>query len=200
MVLSSSFLANKNLFFSEFRSNNIIRIGDFLSDDLLFYVSSLFLSKKFKNGVHVPGEYSDEKILECPITNTKLHRIFNAPSFLDFLSELFEEKITHVMVRLNYQEPATSGIDWHNDIDPGESIPAARCGSIRITLSEEDLDGADFEFKQLKNNEIVRFSEGSLGEAKIFRISPEYQHRVLPFNHGVRKSLVLFVCRHSHKK
>lgn len=65
-------------------------------------------------------------------------------------------------------------LEWHDDTDAGE-----RLVGISINLSSEPYSGGVFQLREKRRRTIFReVGSGNPGDAHIFRITPELQHRV----------------------
>jgi len=65
-------------------------------------------------------------------------------------------------------------LDWHDDADRNE-----RMMGISINLSSERYAGGLFQLREKQSERILcEIGSGNLGDAHVFRISPQLQHRV----------------------
>lgn len=76
--------------------------------------------------------------------------------------------------------------DWHTDSDNQNKH---RYCSIVIQLND-DYEGGDLEFKNINENETLRFERGA---GNLFIFFSDILHRVTPITSGVRYSLVNWV-------
>ena len=64
---------------------------------------------------------------------------------------------------------------WHDDNEKDQTI------GLSVNLSPDPVDGGEFEIRDANElNVLKRVSGSRFGDAHIFQIGPEYQHRVLP--------------------
>ncbi|MDH3600111.1 MAG: 2OG-Fe(II) oxygenase [Candidatus Tectomicrobia bacterium] len=68
---------------------------------------------------------------------------------------------------------------WHNDSDGNRLV------GFTINLSTETYQGGGFEMREMPSKRICyEVSDTTFGDAHLFRIEPEYEHRVAPVEGG----------------
>ncbi len=64
---------------------------------------------------------------------------------------------------------------WHDDDEKDQTI------GLSVNLSPAPIEGGEFEIRDANSLRVLKKVSGSqFGDAHIFQIGPEYQHRVLP--------------------
>jgi len=166
---------------------NVIEIESLFSDTVLFYISSVYERGEFREQDLLTSGYR-EYLLTSMVQGTRLLELVNRKEFLDAISKIFGQKIVRTYHRTNYQKGVHTGIEWHKDHTSSD-----RCGVIRVEMSQDTVEGAQFEFRA--NGNIKRLESSSFGSARMFKCSEEFSHRLLPFKSGVRRSFSIFLIK-----
>ena len=176
----------------EFRSGKCAFLPGFLHPSVLERVQAMARETNFRT-----REDCDEtgKVFGREFTLDDRHPLANLMFFLLNQPVLFEtvgaltetpKPMTYFRSRV-YQMVANSDHfdSWHDDHERAQTI------GLSVNLSSETLDGGEFEIRDVPSGKVLRVIENSsFGDAHIFQIGADYQHRVRP----VRGTAIRFSC------
>jgi hypothetical protein len=133
------------------------------------------------------GFFGTEFTLDDPSTANVIHFLLNHPAVLDVIRIITGcKQISECSGRI-YRMAAGTGhhLSWHNDVDK----KGARQVGFSMNLSTGVFRGGAFELRdRLTRKLIAQVNNTGFGDALLFRISKDLQHRVTPVMKGVPKT------------
>ena len=159
-----------------FARRHVVRLPHFLEDDLLARVQS-----SVDEGTFAPREDAGiavELCLEPSRALDILTFVMNAPQMFDFVRAISGCAPIEVFAGRIYRfDPTVAHHDsWHDDTAAG-----GRLVGCSLNLSREHYCGGAFQLREkAQPDDVVEIDNNGAGDAFLFRIAPELQHRVLP--------------------
>jgi hypothetical protein len=81
--------------------------------------------------------------------------------------------------------PERHEISWHNDLSDKED----RLVGLSLNLSTGVFDGGEFELRECATKKLLAcIGNTGFGDALLFRVSPELEHRVTPIGEAAPKT------------
>ena len=131
------------------------------------------------------GLSGTEFTLDDPVTNSVIYFLLNNPGFLDVIRIITGcKQISEFSGRI-YRLAAGSQqhLSWHDDIDEERAV------GFSMNLSTGVFRGGAFELRnRLTMKLLAQVNNTGFGDAFLFRISHDLQHRVTPIMEGVPKT------------
>lgn len=162
----------------ELARRHVVRFRKFLDDDLLARVTAAIDDGTFATredeGIAV------ELCLETNRANDILMFVLNAPQMYEMARAICGRgPIDHFAGRIYRFDPAVPHHDsWHDDTS-GDG--GARVAGFSLNLSREPYCGGSFQIREkARPDDITEVENTGSGDAFLFRIARELQHRVLP--------------------
>jgi hypothetical protein len=161
-------------FRAEFRVRHCIRLPQLLEPALLEFVQRRLEQTQWKTKIH------DDDIGEEYVTHDRellavLHFVSNALKFREAIHEIAGCCPLRLFRGRVYQmNPATGHHDnWHDDNCDSRLV------GMSINLSRRDYRGGLFQLRDRQSGSmLVQIANTGLGDALIFRISSELEHRI----------------------
>ena len=181
----------------EFALRHCVFLKGFLNTTLLDRIKGLIRNQEYF--VRVDHD-TDGKVFARELTLCDSDPLANLMFLLLNQKDLFEliENITELKKPMRYFRSRVFEFhsspdhydDWHDDDEKGQTI------GLSINLSPDPMDGGEFEIRNASTLEVYKKVSGScFGDAHIFRIGPDFQHRVLPVRGpSVRRSCAGWFC------
>jgi 2OG-Fe(II) oxygenase superfamily len=166
----------------QFAKTHLVRIPGMLDSQLLALALPYIEQGQWRNKVQL-GNYS-EYVLEAGGAVNLLHFVSNAPSFLKTISEITGSDLTWFEGRVYRMDPNAGHADqWHSDVADGRLI------AMSLNLSPLGYQGGVFQMRERKSSRILaEVANTGLGDAILFRISRDFQHRVTDVQPGEPKT------------
>jgi len=126
----------------------------------------------------VEGFYS-ESVLEIGAAGNLLLFVCNTPAFLRVIGEITRfDSLTWFQGRV-YRMKAGHTDDWHDDTSDGRLL------AMSINLSPRGYQGGVFQMRESKSHwTLMEIANTGLGDALLFRVSSDLQHRVTEVQTG----------------
>lgn len=159
----------------EFQLQNCVMLIDLVDASLLALLKPLIDNGIWCEKIH--GTLGKEAVMRDKRALSLLHFAINSPGFLNAVRAITGcDEITWFGGRIYSLKPSTDHYDsWHNDIVDYEK----RLVGMSINLSPDGYEGGIFELRERGAvNVSTQISNAQIGNARLFRISPELQHRV----------------------
>ena len=162
----------------EFARRHLVRFRHFLDADLLSRVRAAI-----DGGTFVTREDAGiavELCLEPSRAQDILMFVMNAPQLFAVVRAISEcEPIEAFAGRIYRFDPAVAHHDsWHDDTS---GAGAGRLAGFSLNLSPQHYRGGTFQIREkARPEEIVEVENTGAGDAFLFRIAPQLQHRVMP--------------------
>jgi hypothetical protein len=161
----------------EFAKNHCILLPSLIDPAIFEFVVDSVAKASF-----VAREYKDvgtEKRLPGEVSTSSLDFLMNVPRFLQIIERVTCcEKIALFYGRI-YQMTAAEGhqFNWHDDMESGDP----RLLGLSLNLSREPFEGGELEIREMDSQRVVhKVRNTGLGDAIIFRIAANLEHRVAP--------------------
>ena len=187
--MSSGIVIDKTKFVSyqrEFAETNCIFIQDFLSQKVLDNLLKKITTKDFLTKIELDGVEKFGNVLALPshhIAVMILNMMLNDNNLLSILQEITDcEKINDFVGRVHRSNiKELHEIGWHGDNSDNRLL------AITLCLGTTVYTGAEFQLRKKQTAINLRqFGQLNAGEAIIFKISPELEHRLAPLQSGQR--------------
>lgn len=182
---------------SEFSLRHCVFLKGFLSATLLERIKGLIKNQDYHTRVDHDTEgkvFARELTLDDsdPLANL-MFLLLNQKALFDLIDKVaeVEKPMRYFRSRVYEYHPNPDHYDsWHDDDEKGQTV------GLSVNLSPDPLEGGEFEIRNASTLEVYKKVSGSgFGDAHIFRIGPEYQHRVLPVRgSSVRRSCAGWFC------
>ncbi len=182
---------------AEFAENNCVVLPQLIEKDLVGKIlknlekAAFHENKHFGRGEGGDGgeEFaSDETIDGNELALHQIHLLLNGGKFLRVVGKITgcADSIKGFGGRIYRSLPrAAHHLDWHDDAED-----KTRLIGISVNLSEQPFEGGVFQIRNRRTGKIFR-EVGCLnsGDAHIFRISPDLQHRVTKLEGGAARTM-----------
>ena len=169
---------------ADFDRDHVVRLPGFLGDELLAQVERYVSAGEF--AVREDAGIAVELCLQPGRALDLLLFVMNAPRLWEALREV-TGMVGHASFggRVYRFDPAVAHHDsWHDDSAGGN-----RLVGISVNLGREAFRGGEFEIRPKAEPErVVTIANTGPGDAIVFRIAPELQHRVRPVEGSVPKT------------
>lgn len=131
------------------------------------------------------GEYKFGKVMFVPLTEPSvfiLNVLLNDKTLFSALEEITNcSSIKDFVGRIHRSEGKTHEIKWHGDNSDNRLL------AITLCLGEDRFEGAKFQLREKESKKMLaEFGQLEPGDAIIFQISPELEHRLSPIMSGKR--------------
>ncbi|MBT5706294.1 MAG: 2OG-Fe(II) oxygenase [Verrucomicrobia bacterium] len=166
----------------EFALRHCVFLKGFLSPALLGRIKGLIKNQEYYTRIDRDREgkvFAREVTLKGsdPLANL-MFLLLNQKDLFDLIENVtvLEKPMQYFRSRVYEFHPNPDHYDsWHDDDEKGQTI------GLSINLSPDPMEGGEFEIRSTSTQEVYKKVSGScFGDAHIFRIGPEYEHRVLP--------------------
>ena len=167
----------------QFEKVHWVRLTSVLDPELLSLALSYIQQGRWLEQV-VSGTYSySEYVLENGAAGNLLRFVSNAPRFLEIISEITGYKsLSWFESRIYKMAPNGHADDWHNDAVDGRLI------AMSLNLSPRGYQGGIFEMRERKSRRMLaEIANTGLGDAILFRVSRDFEHRVSAVEAGEPK-------------
>jgi hypothetical protein len=169
---------------ADFDRDHVVRLPRFLGEELLARVERLVAEGEF--ALREDAGIATELCLQPGRALDLLLFVMNAPRLWEALRE-----VTGIAEHASFGgrvyrfDPAVAHHDsWHDDSAGGK-----RLVGISVNLGREPFRGGEFQIRPKAERErIVTIANTGPGDAIVFRIAPELQHRVRPVEGTVPKT------------
>ena len=167
----------------EFKLRNCLLLPDFLEPDLLRMVQRNIEQGRFLRKIHPKGIGSEQKM-----------RLNRASSLLDFL--LNDVHVFNAIRSLTGCGPIgcftgrvyrmvseeRHSLDWHNDMMQNRML------ALSLNLSEDVYRGGVLQIRDAQSQQTIHeIANTGFGDAIIFRIAPNLEHRLTDLEDGMVK-------------
>ena len=162
----------------EFARCHVVRLPAFMSPDLLRLLSARLRDAAFRPRIEDGLEI--EETLEDAGLTALCHFLLNDPRLLELVERItrsgpLSDFLGRVYRRRSARQPGEHYYDWHNDLTEGRRI------GLSVNLSDGRYDGGNLQLRDQGSRAIIAdVINASPGDAVLFRVSAELEHRVLP--------------------
>jgi hypothetical protein len=158
----------------QFKKTHWVRLTSLLDPELLSLALSYIEHGRWQEQV-VSGTYSySEYVLEPGAADNLLRFISNAPRFLETIGEITGcDSLSWFESRVYKMEPNGHADEWHNDAVDGRLI------AMSLNLSPRGYQGGIFQMRERSSRRMLaEIANTGLGDAILFRVSRDFEHRV----------------------
>ncbi len=170
---------------SQFEKRHWVRLPGLLDAQLLSLALTYIEQGQWRDNL-VSGSFSySESVGEIGAASNLLHFASNTPRFLETIREITGcNSLTWFEGRVYRMEPNSGHTDaWHNDFGDGRLI------GMSLNLSPRGYLGGVFQMREYNSHRIlVEVANTGLGDAILFRISRDFEHRVTDVQTGEPKT------------
>lgn len=159
-----------------FKRDHYVHIARFVEPALLGIMLKHLRHAHFDESEYGVG--SDFTAWESPVSGA-LHLLMNDPALLRFVRSLTGYPVIGSFTGRLYRMVARPGLDfdWHTDL----RADSTRVGvAMTINLGARPYRGGMLELRRTGDEAITEIPNVGPGDAIIFRLSPDLQHRVTP--------------------
>lgn len=167
----------------EFARMHSVRLRGLLGPEILKFVAERMAKAPFRTYSH--GEYGTELVAEDQVLLGLTGFLLNAPAFLELVRRISGIDEFQVFSGRIYRMLPDSGHfdEWHDDVSDGRLV------GLTVNLSESPYTGGLLQFRYKSSKEIFReLANTGLGDAILFRISPQIEHHVTSVSGSVAKT------------
>lgn len=174
---------------TEFTETSCVFMPGFIEPSIVNHLLKRFETTKFVPKSEISGDYEFGKTLFVPQDEPIIftfHLLLNNPKLFTLIQQLTDcETIGNFTGRMHRSVPDEKHlIEWHDDNSNHRLI------GMTIELSHEKYTGGKFQLRETKTTKIIReISNINAGDAFIFRISPELQHRLTVLEKGGNRTV-----------
>ena len=167
-----------------FARHHVIRLPGFLDNDLLGVVH-----ESMAGGVFAPREdpgIAIELSLQANRALDVMMFVMNAPQLLETVRAISGCNAAGAFAGRIYRlDPAVPHHDsWHDDTAAG-----GRLVGCSVNLGHAPFSGGEFQIREKRDPErVMTIANSGAGDAILFRIAPEFEHRVRPVVGDVPKT------------
>jgi len=168
---------------SEFEKNHLVQIRGLLDPQVVALVLSHIEHGHWRE-ISEPGFASDYELELGPVLEL-LNFVCNAPNFLETIRKITGCKpLTWFEGRVFTLAPDVGHVGlWHNDNAEGRVV------AMTVNLSPRGYQGGLFQMRETKSHRmLVEIANTGLGDAIIFPVSGDFQHRVSEVQTGEAKT------------
>jgi len=171
---------NLSLMRDTFAEQQLLRLPDLIEPPILKRVlkqvnEADFFSVKYTNEEGTLGE--EMRISPDNPAIRLMSMLLNNPSLFQVIQQITNcSKIRSYLGRIRREQPNTGQhLSWHNDPDPKRLI------AISINLSTAPYSGGLFQMREKASKRVLaEITNTGLGDAVIFQVCPDYEHRTYP--------------------
>lgn len=170
----------------EFARCHVVRLPAFTSPDLLRLLRARLREAPFRPRIEDGVEV--EETLEDADLGALCHFLLNDPRLLDLVERItgsgpLSDFLGRVYRRRSARQPGEHYYDWHNDLIEGRRI------GLSVNLSDGRYEGGSLQLRDQESQVIIAdVSNTSPGDAVLFRVAAELEHRVLPVSGVVART------------
>jgi hypothetical protein len=170
---------------TQFAERDFVRLPQLLAPTLSDRVMRAVETGAFEEHLQRGTGTLEENLSDSNVAVITLHLVANCPTFFELISRITQcGPIASFLGRV-YRRLAALGHygHWHTDAhDP------RRVAAMTLNLSE-DHRGGELELRRVETASTAVIENGRLGDAVVFRIAPELQHRVRPVEGNVFRTV-----------
>ena len=158
-----------------FQVDHFVRLPALLESSLVDFIQSRLAQGSWQPMSH--GLAGDDIVSTDVPVNHALHFLANAPAFLDAVRIISGcGDITWLDGRIIRLSPNPGRYDsWHDDVDGHRRV------GMSLNLSPHGFQGGVFQLRDPATHRVLaEYANTGLGDAVLFRISPELEHQVTP--------------------
>jgi hypothetical protein len=164
----------------EFASKHCIVLPRFIEEKLLQKMMDNLQGASFEEKIHISEENTpfatDQSLQGNNIVLHQLHMLLNNKALFKLIENIAQiHGVLGFSGRIYSNLPGLGHhLDWHDD-----TVDKSRMVGISINLSKEKYTGGVFQLRSRNAEEFLKEVPcGNPGDAHIFRVSPQLQHRV----------------------
>jgi hypothetical protein len=180
-------------FRERFARERVLRLPGFFSGDLLATVTRRLRRARFKERVatRVYPPAIDLKLDDADLIGL-LHFVMNDPAVIRFVADVSATAPSGFVGSVYRIAPGMGHRDsWHSDVDGNRLV------ALTLNLSEAPFDGGELELREHgKRTPLWRIANTGPGDALLFALAPDLQHRIRPMRGThVKTALAGWFCR-----
>jgi hypothetical protein len=159
----------------QFAEQHFVRLPQLLAPELLDRVLGAIDSAQFAEGRH-GEELREDRLSTSSLASMTLHFVTNSPTFIAFISSITQCSAIGSFHGRVFRRLATLGhySEWHSD-----TFIAGRPAAMSLNLGDA-YRGGDLELRRVGTSAGTVIPNRRLGDAVVFRIAPDLEHRVQP--------------------
>ncbi len=160
---------------SEFRARHCVMLKSLIDPDLLEKIRVRLTEAVWEETVH--KSVGVECVLRNRYVLSLLHFLLNDPHLLRVIEEITDCRPLRLFVGRVYRMAPDLGHYglWHNDVSDNRLV------GLSLNLSGVEFEGGLFQLRERGSHTIVaEIANTGFGDAFVFRVSPQIEHRVSP--------------------
>jgi hypothetical protein len=174
-----------NRFHAEFREKHFIKLPELLDSQLLQAMQRKIDKAEFYERVHGQIGSNKELCMRDHSTSVLLHFLLNNQELYHLVQRITGSPQIHGFEGRVYRVIEGGGCHdaWHND------LADSRLSALSINLSSEIYSGGVLQMRMATSSEIINeIPNTGYGDAILFKISPDLQHRITEVEGTVPKT------------
>jgi len=170
----------------EFASTNCILVPGFLSGNVLESILKKLNLAPFQTKFEMNEMNKFGKVLFVPVNAPVVFTfqlLLNNPDLFSMLQDIAQcDHIGNFTGRIHRsEEGGDHAIGWHSDNSDNRLL------AITLCLGTDDYTGGKFQIRKTGDEHIIKeFGQLNAGDAIIFKISPDLEHRLTTLENGRR--------------
>ena len=169
----------------EYNRTSCIFIPGLIPANVLVFLLKQLEQTSFEIKTEMDQEYKFGKVLFIPQESSVIftfNMLFNDTGLFKSLQQITCcETIGNFNGRIHRSEDTDHEIDWHGDNADNRLL------AMTVSLGYDEYSGAKFQLRKKNEEHIMReFGQIKAGDAFIFKIAPELEHRLTPLLSGKR--------------
>jgi hypothetical protein len=169
----------------QFAAERHLRLPGFFAGDLLATIMRRLRDAPFEERIarRVCPPAVDLKLDDRDLAGL-LHFVVNDRAVIDFVRDVTSSDGATGFVGAVYRlVPGMGHRDsWHSDVDGNRLV------ALTVNLSEGVFEGGELEMREQTRRPLWRIANTGPGDAVLFAIAPELQHRIRPIGGAVSKT------------
>lgn len=168
---------------AEFQARRCVRVRSFIESRLLSRIQAQIAVASFTPRAH--GSISTELCMERNVCLGLLNFLANDPAVFRFVEQVSGcHGLTSFVGRVYRLQPDREDYDsWHADLHPNHQL------GMSVNLGTEPFEGGVFQIRRAAATEpLASLANVGSGDAILFLIAAEVEHRVTPMRGSVAKT------------
>ncbi len=168
---------------TEFQARRCVRVPSFIEPRLLSRIQAQIAVASFAERAH--GSISTELCMERNVCLGLLNFLANDPAVFRFVEQVSGcHDLTSFVGRVYRLQPDREDYDsWHADLHPDHQL------GMSVNLGTDPFEGGAFEIRRAEATEpLAAIANVGSGDAILFSIAAEVEHRVTPMRGSVAKT------------
>lgn len=167
---------------AEYQRSSMLVLPSLLGKPICSAITEAIGKASWSHFAHVDhGDIGTEEVCDSELALSLLCFVICEPKFIAMIREITgDDAITWFRGRIFRMNPSLGHYDsWHDDVNGQRRIGMSVC------LDSVPCQGGGFQLRKCATQELLgQVEKRSLGDATLFRIGDDLEHRVLPVMEG----------------